>query len=89
MKPKDLFWSIVLNGFLGYLWSLFYWDITDLTRVWDHFLSKAIIFILGSFLFGEIVNRVSPLHEYKWNHPIRIIGAASYLLVVLLCFYAR
>ncbi|RUT28013.1 hypothetical protein EJP77_18530 [Paenibacillus zeisoli] len=89
MKPKDFMWSIVLNGFLGYLWFLFFQNISELTRMWDHFLVKALIFIIGTFLFGEIANRVSPLHEYKWTHPIRIVGAASYLLVVLICWYTK
>lgn len=89
MKPKDLFWSIVLNGFLGYLWALFFRDITELTRIWDHFLAKAIVFVIGTFLFGEISNRVSHLHEYKWTHPVKIVGAASYLFVALLCLYTK
>ncbi|MNS31367.1 hypothetical protein D3C72_634210 [compost metagenome] len=89
MKAKDLFWSIVLNGLLGYLWFLFFRDISDLTRMWDHFLAKVVVFIIGTFLFGEIVNRVSPLHEYKWTHPIRIIGTASYLMIALLCLYTK
>ncbi|WP_433944955.1 hypothetical protein [Paenibacillus sp. SN-8-1] len=89
MKPKDLFWSIVLNGFLGYLWVLFLRDITELTRMWDHFLAKGAVFVLGTALFGEIANRVVPLHEYKWSSPVKIAGIASYLLVVLICLYTK
>lgn len=89
MKSKDLFWSIVLNGFLGYLWVLFLRDITELTRMWDHFLAKGVVFVLGTALFGEIVNRISRLHEYKWTHPVKIVSTASFLLVVLICTYTK
>lgn len=83
VKPKELIWSIILNAFLGYLWILFMNNVLTLTQESENFLVKGLIFILGTYLFAEIVIRNSPYRKYKTTHPVKIVGFASFLSVVI------
>ena len=83
MKVKEYGLSIVLNAFLAYLWILFINHFVNLVNSMNSsFIVGAFIIGLGTALFFEIVQRVTPLNQYKLPHPIRIIGVASFVLVV-------
>jgi hypothetical protein len=84
MKYKELTLAVILNAFLGYLWLLFMNHILNLTESLDNVAFKAMVFLVGTMLFGEIVRRITPFHEYKFTHPIRIAGICSCLVVVFI-----
>lgn len=85
MRHKELVISVTLFAFLGYLWLIFIEHIVEIANAMDNVLSfGGITIILGSVLFWEIVKRVSPFNEYKFNHPVKIAGFASFGLVILL-----
>lgn len=84
MKYKEVALSVILNAFLGYLWLLFMNHILNLTESLDNVIFKAIVFLLGTTLFGEIVRRITPFHEYKFTHPIKLVGFSSCLVVVFI-----
>jgi hypothetical protein len=84
MKYKQVALSVILNAFLGYLWLLFMNHILFVTESLDNAIFKAIIIILGTTLFGEIVGRITPFHEYKFTHPLKLVGFVSCLVVVFI-----
>lgn len=87
MKAKEHGISIVLNLFLGYLWIIFVNHIVAIANSFHYTLLIGGLFILlGSFLFWEIVNRITPFNTYKFNHPVRITGFASFFLAVVIYF---
>ncbi|WP_043929803.1 hypothetical protein [Bacillus sp. EB01] len=84
MKKKDFVLSIILNAFLGYLWILFVDHIVGIANSMENvFFIGGIIIVIGTFLFFEIVKRITPFNEYKNTHPIKLAGFTSFLLVVI------
>ncbi|CAM3605253.1 hypothetical protein PALU110988_30225 [Paenibacillus lupini] len=81
MKYKQVLLSVILNAFLGYLWLLF---ILYVIESLDSAIIKAIIIILGTTLFGEIVGRIAPFHQYKFTHPLKLVSFSSCLVVVII-----
>lgn len=87
MKAKEHGISIVLNLFLGYLWIIFVNHMFVIANSFHNTLLIGGLFILlGTFLFWEIVNRITPFNTYKFNHPVRITGFASFFLAVVIYF---
>ncbi|WP_437832903.1 hypothetical protein ACQRXC_25210 (plasmid) [Niallia taxi] len=87
MKAKEHGISIVLNLFLGYLWIIFVNHMVAIANSFHNTLLIGGLFILlGTFLFWEIVNRITPFNTYKFNHPVRITGFASFFLTVVIYF---
>lgn len=84
MKIKDFALSMLLNGFLGYLWVLFITQIIQIANSLNNtFFVGGLIIIIGSGLFWEIVKRVAPYNEYKFTHPVKITGFISFTIVVV------
>lgn len=87
MKVQEFVWSIVLYGFLGYLWTLFSDHIVSIANSMDNVLVVGgIILLAGTLLFWEIVKRIAPFNEYKNTHPIKLVGLASFIVVVVVNF---
>ncbi|MGG4411507.1 hypothetical protein ABER75_22785 [Niallia taxi] len=87
MKAKEHGISIVLNLFLGYLWIIFVNHMVAIANSFPNTLIFGGFFILlGTFLFWEIVNRITPFNTYKFNHPVRITGFALFFLAVVIYF---
>ncbi|WNF38331.1 hypothetical protein RJD24_07870 [Bacillaceae bacterium IKA-2] len=87
MKVKDYGLSIILNAFLAYLWILFINHIVNLVNSMNNsFIVGALLIGVGSALFFEIVGRVTPFSQYKFPHPLKLTGVASFVLVVAVHF---
>lgn len=87
MKVKDYGLSIILNAFLAYLWILFINHIVNLVNsMTNSIIVGALIIGVGSALFFEIVRRVTPFNQYKFPHPLKLTGVASFVLVVAVHF---
>ncbi|KHF38555.1 hypothetical protein [Halalkalibacter okhensis] len=86
MNKKDYFISVVLHGFIGYLWVLFVSHINNYTSKIENsaFISSGILIFIGIFLFGSIVKRMTPINQYKYNHPVNLVGFVTLLLVVFI-----
>lgn len=84
MTTKEVVQSIVIHGFLGYLWVLFITHIVNVANSMDYMIARSLLILAGTFLFWWIVNRITPFHSYKFTHPAKIAGIISLLLVVLL-----
>ncbi|WHY77334.1 hypothetical protein QNH20_25220 [Neobacillus sp. WH10] len=78
MKNKDFVLSIFINAFLGYLWILFHNHINSI----DNPLIALIGICSGTWLFWEIIHRVTPFNEYKNRHPVKIAGFVSIGIVL-------
>lgn len=84
MKSKELALSIILNAFLGYLWILFIDHIVNVANSMENtFIVGGLIILIGTALFWEIVNRVTPFNKYKITHPVKLAGFISFTLVVV------
>jgi hypothetical protein len=87
MRVKDYLLSIILNGFLGYLWTLFFMHISEIANSMENTLVVGgIVILIGSVLFFEIVRRVSPFQEYKKTHPINVVGTASFVGMMIVLY---
>ncbi|WP_260471829.1 hypothetical protein [Bacillus sp. HMF5848] len=85
MKIKEMGLSVVLNAFLGYLWILFVDNIVSVASTIDNaFIVGGIIIVIGTTLFGEIVRRTTRFDEYKFTHPVKLIGFLSFGSVVII-----
>ncbi|QPC45559.1 hypothetical protein [Mangrovibacillus cuniculi] len=82
MIKKDLALSIVLHLFLAYLWILFVSHNIGLQNETGNMMYIAIV-VVGTLLFGELVQRLKPLSEYKFTHPVRLAGLATFVSVVV------
>lgn len=83
LKTKGFAISIILNAFLGYLWILFIDHIVRVANTMENtFIVGGLIIIIGTALFWEIVNRVTPFTEYRFTHPVKLAGFISFGLVV-------
>lgn len=82
LKKKDLTLSIVLHLFLAYLWILFVTHNIGLQNESGNVLYIAIV-VVGTLLFGALVQRLKPLSEYKFTHPVRLAGIATFVCVVV------
>jgi hypothetical protein len=88
LKSKELALSIILNAFLGYLWILFIDHIVNVANsMGNTFIVGGLIILIGTALFWEIVNRVTPFNEYKITHPVKLAGVISFGLVVFVNFF--
>lgn len=84
MKTKEFALSIILNAFLGYLWILFMDHIVRVANSMENtFIVGGLIILVGTALFWEIINRVTPFNEYKITHPVKLAGFISFCLVVV------
>ena len=84
LKTKEFALSIILNAFLGYLWILFIDHIATMANSMENtFIVGALIILIGSAMFWEIVNRVTPFNKYKITHPVKLAGFISLGLVVV------
>ncbi|MFH5836729.1 hypothetical protein ACHAL6_11715 [Proteiniclasticum sp. C24MP] len=84
MKTKEVALSIILNAFLGYLWLLFIDHIVRVANSMENtFIVGGLIILIGTALFWEIVNRVTPFNKYKITHPVKLAGFISFGLVVV------
>lgn len=84
MKTKEFALSIILNAFLGYLWILFIDHIFRVANSMENtFIVGGLIILIGTALFWEIVNRVTPFNKYKITHPVKLAGYISFCLVVV------
>lgn len=84
MTTKEVVQSIVIHGFLGYLWVLFITHIVNVANSMDYMIARSLLILAGTLLFWSIVNRITPFHSYKFTHPAKIAGIISFVLVVLL-----
>ena len=75
MKYKDFVLSIGINALLAHLWILFMNNINSYSM--KNPLLGLISVFLGSILFWEILNRITPFNEYKNSHPVKIAGFVS------------
>ncbi|MBO1264301.1 hypothetical protein J3A84_04510 [Proteiniclasticum sp. SCR006] len=88
MKSKELALSIILNAFLGYLWIVFIDHIVSVANSMENtFIVGGLLILIGTALFWEIVNRVTPFNEYKITHPVKLAGVISFGLVVFVNFF--
>ncbi|MDE5414217.1 hypothetical protein [Alkalihalobacterium chitinilyticum] len=84
MQVKEYGLSIVLNAFLAYLWLIFINHSVNLVNSMNNSsIMGAFMIGIGTALFFEIVQRVTPFNKYKLSHPINITGVASFVLVVV------
>ncbi|WCR24837.1 hypothetical protein L3476_15740 [Paenibacillus thiaminolyticus] len=84
MNIREMAQSIVIHGFLGYLWVLFITHIVNVANSMDYMITRSLLILGGTLLFWWIVNRITPFHSYKFTHPAKIAGIISFVLVVLL-----
>ncbi|PLR76407.1 hypothetical protein CU633_15690 [Bacillus sp. V3-13] len=84
MKVKDICLSIILHGFLGYLFVVFMNHLTKLANAMNNFFTGGSLMLAGVMLFGAISDRVAPYHEYKFSHPLKLAGSVSFVLVVII-----
>ncbi|WP_027963978.1 hypothetical protein [Halalkalibacillus halophilus] len=85
MKLKNIAFSIVLHLFLGYLWLIFIYHVVGIANSLDQtFLIGGPLILIGTLLFFEIVRRVYPSNEYQPNHPVKLTGYVSFLLVMVI-----
>ena len=47
------------------------------------FTAGALMIGLGSSLFFEIVHRKTPFNQYKFSHPINIVGNLSFFISII------
>lgn len=88
MKSKELALSIILNAFLGYLWIVFIDHIASVANSMENtFIVGGLLILIGTALFWEIVNRVTPFNEYKITHPVKLAGVIAFGLVVFVNFF--
>lgn len=71
MKNKEWALSIFIHAFLGYLWVLFIDHVWGFANSMDNMILSGLILLLGTFLFGFIVNRITPFNSYKRTHLLR------------------
>ncbi|MBN3524487.1 hypothetical protein [Paenibacillus apiarius] len=83
MKIKEWALSIVIHAFLGYLWVLFVDHVWGIANSMDNMILSGLILLLGTFLYGHIVNRITPFNSYQLTHPVKIAGIISFGLVVI------
>ncbi|MCI1593523.1 hypothetical protein [Heyndrickxia oleronia] len=84
MKAKEMVLSIVLNLFLGYLWILFSDHIVSKVNLMNNtFIIGGLILLIGTLLFLEIAQRITPFNNYKFTHPVKLVGYASFGLIVV------
>jgi len=83
MNKKDVVLSVILNAFLGYLWVLFTSHVIGMANSMDNVLVGGVLILFGTYLFMEIFQRVTPYHQLKSTHPVKIIGFSSFVVVVL------
>lgn len=83
MKMKEVALSVIIYAFLGYLWVLFSERMVSIANATGNMLIGGLLLSVGTLLFFAIVNRIAPFHNYKLTHPTRLVGAASFLIVVL------
>ncbi|WP_312475728.1 hypothetical protein [Neobacillus sp.] len=85
MKNKDFVLSKIFNAFLGYLWILF----INHNNSMDNPLIGLISIFLGTALFWEIANRVTPFNEYKKSHPVKMAGFVSFGIVLAVNLFVK
>lgn len=79
--------SIVLNLFLGYLWILFTDHIVSKVNLINNtFIIGGLILLIGTLLFLEIAQRITPFNKYKFTHPVKLVGNASFVLILVFHF---
>ena len=83
MKMKEVALSVIIYAFLGYLWVLFSERMVSIANATGNMLIGGLLLSVGTLLFFSIVNQIAPFHNYKLTHPTRLVGAASFLIVVL------
>ncbi|BFH11955.1 hypothetical protein WJ0W_000203 [Paenibacillus melissococcoides] len=84
MTIKEVVQSIVIHGFLGYLWVLFITHVVNVANSMEYMIAGSLLILAGALLFWWIVNRITPFHSYKFTHPAKIAGIISFVLVTLL-----
>ncbi|MFW5435561.1 hypothetical protein [Paenibacillus apiarius] len=86
---KNIEWalSIFIHGFLGYLWVLFVDHVLGFANSMDNKILSGLILLLGTFLFGFVVNRITPFNSYKRTHPAKVAGIISFGLVVIVLVF--
>lgn len=88
MKAKEIVLSIVLHLFIGYLWILFVDHVVSIANsVNNTFIVGGLIILIGFTLFWEVVRRIAPFNEYKVTHPVKLIGYASFIAVIVVHLY--
>lgn len=86
MGIKDYLLSIVLYGFLGYLFVLFIKNIHSFIFQLKHpILIGMPIYAVGFLIFSEITKRATDFNV-KYTHPVKIVGMISTLSVVIITF---
>lgn len=83
MKMKEGIFSVIIYAFLGYLWVIFMERMVSIANAMGNMLIGGLLLFIGTLLFSAIVNRIAPFHNYKLTHPTRLVGVASFLIVVL------
>ncbi|MDT8978461.1 hypothetical protein ABN764_07455 [Paenibacillaceae sp. P-4] len=86
MNIKEAVLSIVIYAFLGYLWVIFVKHINSIANSMNH-ISGGLILFVGALLFWMTVNRISPFNTYKQTHPAKVIGAITFIAIVLIQVY--
>lgn len=84
MNIKEGMLSIVIHAFLGYLWVLFINHTLSIANSMNHMILSSLFLFVGTLLFGFIANRIAPFHNYKLTHPAKIVGAVSFMTIVLI-----
>lgn len=88
MKNKDFLLSIVLNTFLAYLWIFLIYIIFDFVKLKDNALLFGVVLAsIGTLLFAEVIRRVNPFIEYKFTHPVKVVGFISFGLIAVVNLY--
>ncbi|TDL31781.1 hypothetical protein E2R51_11185 [Jeotgalibacillus sp. S-D1] len=76
---------ILLMGFLGNLGGLFYQQMFHLLDGELHWIITVSLFIGGLMLLNLVIEKIIPLSDYPYTHPLRLV---SYLVFIVFVFLA-
>ncbi|HEY4554721.1 MAG TPA: hypothetical protein VIG80_16115 [Bacillaceae bacterium] len=83
MKILKMIYSVVLHGFLGYVWIVFINSMLDMFHSGGKSVLSGLLVGAGTLLFLDVTSRVFDSFEKDKKHPVRIAGYVSFGLVVM------
>jgi|GEM_PF-3831046 len=76
--------SIVIHSFLGYLYWIYMNYTTNLINTMSSSFLGVAILLLGTLIFFDVLNRVSPYNQIR-RHPLNISGKIAFVISALFC----
>jgi len=81
---KNNYLTVLLMGFLGYLTGLFYRQMFIVLEGNLPIIISISIFVVGLMLLNLLIERIIPIAEYKYSHPLRLLSYAVFVIFVFL-----